>query len=62
MTLEESIRSEDYQHWPDFARDAFNERIALMREANNIPDKEPTPDFVASVALLQAQAEIELCR
>jgi hypothetical protein len=47
-------------NWPDYAQDAYMERIAIMREGNNIPDSEPTPPEILRVAREQAQREIAL--
>lgn len=53
-------QSELYQSWPDYAQDAYRERIAIMREANNIPDKAPTPPEIIQIAQAQAESEIAL--
>lgn len=32
-----------FANWPEQARDRFNERVALLREQNNIQDTQRTP-------------------
>jgi hypothetical protein len=49
-----------YPYWPDFMRDTYNERIAIMREANNIPPDAPTPPFIRGEAIRAAEREMEL--
>ena len=44
-----------FPHWSDYATDAYNERIAIQREANNIPDSEPTPPEIEAEARRQAE-------
>lgn len=51
-----------YKYWPDFARDIYNERVCIMRDGNNIPPDEQTPLAIRTVALQEAEAEIELAR
>jgi len=43
-----------YRFWSKASQDRYDERICIMREANNIPDHAPTPQFIVTTAMLQA--------
>lgn len=51
-----------YKYWPYFVQDAYDERLCIMREGNNIPLDEPTPLAIRMAAIQAAEAEIELVR
>lgn len=44
-----------YWLWPKAAQDAYDEREAIMREANNIPDNMPTPVQIQQTAMKEAE-------
>lgn len=44
----------DFATWPQDQKDIYLERIAIMREANNIPDTKPTPREIIITATNQA--------
>lgn len=44
----------DFSTWSQDQKDIYLERIAIMREANNIPDASPTPREIIIVATNQA--------
>lgn len=45
----------DFETWPQAAQDTFWDRIAIMREGNNIPDDQPTPEFIRQTAIEEAK-------
>lgn len=49
-----------YRFWPDFAQSRFDERVAIMRDGNNVADKAPTPQEIIEVARAEAESEIAL--
>jgi hypothetical protein len=52
------MKDNPFPHWPDYAMDAYNEREAIMREANRVPHDAPTPPEIIAVATEQAEKEI----
>jgi hypothetical protein len=46
-----------YNFWCQSACDRFDERVAIMREANNIPSDSETPGEIIATATLEAQQE-----
>lgn len=51
-----------FHYWPNFAQDAYLERVFIMREGQNIPDGEQTPMGIRNCATEAAEREIELVR
>lgn len=49
-----------YRFWPESARAKYDERIGIMREGNNIPDSQTTPNEIIGVAIQQAEEEVRL--
>lgn len=39
-----------YQYWPQFAKDAYDEREAIALEGSNWPPNEPTPPEIIRMA------------
>jgi len=50
------------KYWPEAAQDIFTERLAIMREGNNIPDNQPTPLPIRMECIKAAEREIEMMR
>jgi hypothetical protein len=48
-----------YAYWPDFAQCRWRERVAILRETNNVPDNQPLPWQALQIATQQAEAEIK---
>jgi hypothetical protein len=48
------------RHWPAWVQDRFNERAALMREGNRIPDDQPLPFALLNAAITEAGDWMEL--
>lgn len=46
----------EYARWPKHVQDHFDERIAIMREANKIPDNQTTPPEILQTATDEARA------
>lgn len=42
------------EKFPEWIQDRMVERIAIMREANRVPDNAPTPQKIINVALQEA--------
>jgi hypothetical protein len=49
-----------YPLWPVFAQCRFNERMAILREGNNIPDNKPLPYIMVQCAINDAENEIRI--
>jgi len=48
------MRSENERSWKPFQQCIYDERIAIMREANNIPESMETPAPILDIAFKQA--------
>lgn len=47
-----------FPHWTDYAHDIFDERVAIMRDGNNVPTDAPTPAEIVKTATGQVELEI----
>lgn len=56
--MSDEPKPEGFSKWPQAAIDSWWERICIMREANNIPDDQPTPEFIQQVAIEEARFRI----
>jgi hypothetical protein len=48
-----------YRFWPEHARSTYDERMAIVREANNIPDNQPAPWVLRQIAVDAAEEAIQ---
>jgi hypothetical protein len=47
-----------YPYWPEFGQCRWRERVAILRETNNIPDNQPLSWQMLQCATDQAEREI----
>jgi hypothetical protein len=48
-----------FAFWPEYAKCIYSERVAFLREGNNLPDNQPMPWPMHKVAIDAAEREIE---
>jgi hypothetical protein len=48
------------RYWHESSRDLYAERVAIMREGQNIPDNQPTPHQIVGTAMQQAMENEKL--
>jgi hypothetical protein len=48
-----------FPFWSPDAQDRFLERLAIVREANNIPDNQPAPSVLRQIAVDAAEEAIQ---
>lgn len=46
--------------WPDWVKDRFIERVAIMREGNRIPETDETPMEIYLIAADAAEEDLKL--
>jgi hypothetical protein len=60
MTLAIDRPPAEYALWPEYAKCRYRERMAILREGNNIPDNQPLPYVLHLIAIQQAENEIRI--
>jgi hypothetical protein len=53
------VKPPQYWTWPKAAQDSYDEREAIMREANSIDDRLPAPIFIQQTATKEAEFHLQ---